>query len=278
MSDNTNAQDIIDNAIRGTKPDELTEGGLYSVVIPAGGTHKLVDLDLDKYRDHPRRKAGVVKLHDADTFAKYVGKHGLPQTEIYADEENARIVAVINAHMGTTGDGIEDFAGWADHRALLQVKPTLSWEAWKKYNGRFISQVEFAEHIEDRAIDILKPTGAEMLEVAQSITAKIGVAFESSQQLSTGQRKFEFKETIGAKAGERGQLEIPSVIELGLVPFQGAPAYKVIARFRYRISEGRLTLAYALERPEDVLRNAFADVVSTISGDIDQPIFMGWPE
>lgn len=278
MSENTNAQDVIIAAMASAEPAPVEPGGLYSVIVPPGGHHQLLDLDLDKYLERPRRKQGTTQLHDADSFAQYVTKHELPQTEVYADETNCRVVAVINADMGNTGDGVEDYAGWGDHRAQFDVKPTKSWQAWVAHDNQYMSQTDFAEHIENRSVDIVKPTGADMLELAQSISGTVGVTFESSKQISSGQRQLVYKEEVSASAGQRGRLDIPSVIELALVPWQGAPAYKVTARFRFRINNGHLLLSYSLERPEDVLHAAFADVVSVIAGDIGRPVLMGWPK
>jgi uncharacterized protein YfdQ (DUF2303 family) len=271
------AQAVIDSATRAAAPTAVEPGKVYSVVVPEDGKHVLVDLDQDKYRDRPRRKAGTVKVHDADTLIAYIDKHGLPQTEVWADVSRASLVAIINAHLGTTGDGVEDYAGWSDHRAVLEVRHTPSWVAWLGLDKKWLTQTEFAEHIEDRAVDIVQPSGAEMLELAQSITATVGVAFESSKQLSSGERQLEYKETVTAKAGSRGRLDIPTSIELGLVPFEGAPKYKVTARFRFRINGGDLRLSYSLERPEDVVANAFTDIVTKVGAAIEQPLFSGVP-
>lgn len=271
----TDTQPIIDTAIAATGPARLTDD-LHTIIVPNGAN--LQTIDLRDHTDTPRRKKGTVKTADTRSFVAYIKKHELPQTEVWADLPGTRIIAVINAHMGTTGDGVEDYAGWADHRASLAVRKTDAWNAWTALDRKFMTQQDFAEHIEDRAIDIAKPTGADMLELAQSFQAKQGVEFESSKRLSSGEAQLVYKETIAAKAGQRGQLDIPSVIELGLTPFEGAPPYKVIARFRYRITNGQLLLAYALERPEDVLREAFLDVVSLAEDDLDRTIYRGTPE
>lgn len=274
----SDARAVVDVATRAAAPTQIDGGNLYSVVVPDDGNHVLVDLDLDKYREHPRRKTGTVKLHDAVSFVEYLSKHGLTQSEVWADVSRQSLVAVINAHMGTTGDGVEDYAGWSDHRAVLEIRHTDAWRAWVSQDRKWMSQTEFAEHIEDRVIDIQKPSGGEMLEVAQSISAKGGVEFESSKRLSSGQSELVFKETITAKAGQKGTLEIPNVIDLALVPFEGAPAYKVTARFRYRINGGDLKLCYALDRPEDVIANAFGDIVQAVEEQIKpKPLYRGAP-
>lgn len=268
MTETTNAQAIIDTATRAATPVAITEDSIYSVIVPSGGEYRTVDLD--RYRPTPRRKSGTVKLHDAAGFIAYLEKHGLGSSEVWADVSRASLVAVVNAHGS-------DHAGWSDHRAVLEIRQTQAWQAWMRLNGHWLDQTSFAEHIEDRAIDIVKPSGADMLEVAQSISATTGGTFESSKQLSSGERQLEFKETIAAKAGQRGRLDVPTVIELALVPFEGAPAYKVIARFRFRINGGDLLLSYSLERPEDVVANAFTDIVTAVETKISQPIYRGAP-
>lgn len=275
MTSTDNAKTIVDTAYAAAEPAKV-DINLRTVVVPDGA--HLERIDLRDHQDVPRRKRGTVKVDDADSFNAYVKKHELGQTEVWADLVNTRVVAVINAHMGTTDDGVEDYAGWGDHRAVLAVRKTDSWNAWTNLDRQFINQRDFAEHIEDRAAEIAKPTGAEMLELAQSFQAKQGVEFESSKRLSSGESQLVYKETIAAKAGQRGQLDIPAQIELALQPFDGAPAYKVTARFRYRITGGQLLLSYALDRPDDVLRNAFLDVVTLVEDDLERKVFRGTPE
>lgn len=276
MPENTEAQTIIDHAYAAATPDRITDD-LLTVVVPNGAHLEKIDL-----RDHgavPRRKTGTVKVDDADSFVGYVRKHELPQTEVWADLVNSRLIAVINAHTESVTDEAEEGdAGHRDHRAVLAVRKTDSWNAWIASDKKLMTQQQFAEHIEDWAIDVAKPTSAEVLELAQHFQASMGGEFESSKRLSNGEAQLVYKETISAKAGQRGQLDIPAFIELGLQPFDGAPKYKVTARFRYRLDHGRLLMSYALERPDDILRNAFLDVVTLVEADLDRKVYRGTPE
>lgn len=275
----TDAAAIIEAATRAADPKPLDDGGrLWSIVTPGGDQHVIdVEHHLENYRLNPRRKAGTFLVHDTDSFVNYLAKHTQPETEVWADVLRSRVVGVINAHEGTNapvgGDG--PLAGWGDHEVVFAVQHTDAWKAWTAYDGKLLSQAEFAEHIEARSIDIVKPTAADMLELAETFQANIGVNFESSQLLSTGERQFQFRETVDAKAGRKGQLSIPKQITLGLVPFEGAEAYKVTARFRYRITDGVLRLGYVLERPQDVVREAFGQVVEAISQQVEAPVFRG---
>jgi len=49
----------------------------------------------------------------------------------------------------------------------------------------------------------------------------------------------------------------------------------VTARLRFDISSGSLSLTYLLDRPEETLRTAFADVLTTIQEGVQAPVFNG---
>lgn len=286
MNDIENTQAVIDTATRAAEPTVLdrTER-FHSVVVPAGGTLEVIDLEkqLDRYRERPRRKQGTFRVHDAESFVSYLGKHGLPESEVWADVTTSNLIAVVNAHAteaildepGADAVDADQGAGWADHRVEYAVRPTQAWTTWLSSDGKLLDQNSFAELIEDRAVDIVAPAAADMLELAQTFQATIGVSFESSKLLSSGQRQLEYKETVDSRAGHRGRLEIPKEFTLGLVPFEGADPYKVTARFRYRITDGQLRIGYRLERPQDVMREAFLGVVDKVSEAVSQPVYRG---
>lgn len=252
---------------------------VYVVPSEGGGVEVL---DIEKYADRPRRKRGTVVVRDAGSFARYVTKHEVAgETEIYADASAAALIAVLNAHQGVAPVSKTErdagAAGWGDHRARLELVKTPAWAAWEKLNGQLMSQQAFAEHLEQRLVDVVKPSGADMLELAQTFQATKNAAFDSSQRLSTGEVQIAYKENIDAKAGKSGRLSIPETFELGLVPFEGAKAYKVTARFRYRLHDANLAVGFVLERPEDILRAAFDDVITAVQSATEAPILNGRP-
>lgn len=261
---------IIDLATAASHPVELEDGAVYAVAVPAGAQVQVVDRDLDAYRDHPRQTKGQFRFRTADSLAAYLAKHELPQTELWADLDTSRVTAVIDAHQGAHAP-----AGFGYHRAILQLVHTPAWTAWAGINGRLLGQVEFSEFIEQRTIDFVDPAGADVLELAQSFQAARSGRFESSQRLNSGETNLVWKEDVQATAGKSGSIAIPDVLELALVPYEGGAAYKVRARLRYRISGGSLQLGVVLERPEDVLRDAFDTVVADLDGFTGAPIFAG---
>ncbi|NYD39944.1 DUF2303 family protein [Nocardioides panaciterrulae] len=276
-TDNSNAQAVIDAATRATQPAELV-GRFFTVVSP-DGTVRLIDLEAERekaeYAHKPRRKTGEYRVHDAESFVAYLAKHADADTEVWADAVAAKITGVLDAN--TTVDGPRH----EEHRVIYGVLLTEAWKTWAKYDGHLPDQQVFAELIEERATDVVTPSGADMLEIAQTFKATIGVNVESSKRLSDGQRQFEYRETVDAKAGKAGRMEIPETFVLGLRPFEGADAFKVTARLRYRLADGALRIGYKLDRPEDVLREAFLSVVQKVETGITElelinsPVFLG---
>jgi uncharacterized protein YfdQ (DUF2303 family) len=258
MAEETEAQVIADTATAAATPHELDTEVIHSVVVPNGA--KVEILDLEKHRKSPFDKRGAVTLFQGESLTAYVNRHKDDQTQIYADVEAASIVAVLNDH-----GPVATVPGWADHRATLKLRTTPEWERWIRNDGNLLNQVAFAELIEVGYLDIVEPPAADMLELAQTFQARSKAEFRSATVLQSGQRQLRYEETIDAKAGTTGQIEIPPFFTLGIAPFEGTDPYRIKALLRYRLSEGHLSIGYILERPQDVLRSAFADIVGEVA-------------
>ncbi|MFD3646343.1 DUF2303 family protein [Streptomyces cyaneofuscatus] len=259
-------QAVIDVAMRAAQPHQLEPGNFYTLVTPGGGVQK-VDLTGPEHTGIPARKSGTTLVRDVDSFLVYFDKHGDESSEVYADVESRTITAVLDAHTA-------DDARWGGHRLELRLRPTSAWRAWTSMDGQLVPQGQFAEFIEDNLVDLVEPDSATMLELAESFEATTSAEFQSSQRLDSGQRRFSFVEDVQAKAGHKGEITIPATLTLALRPFEGCEAYRVTARFRYRLDrqKGALTLGFKIERPEDILAAAFEDIRTLVDDGIPEEI------
>jgi uncharacterized protein YfdQ (DUF2303 family) len=251
-TDADNAAQIISQlASYNVAPDHLRPGEVYAYMTPAGP--QLVDLlTSEKYLDRPRRKRGMVVVQDVASFACYYQKHSDQDSEIFADRESLLIVAVLDAHEPGA-------ARWQGHLLQLRLAVTPEWAAWTGSDRTMMPQSTFAEFIEDHIADVAPDgpcTGAELLEMAQQFQAHSKVEFKAGHRLASGQTQFVYTETIDAKAGERGTIEIPTAFELGIPVFDDLEPYRVKARFRFRLADGQLRLGYHLDDPERKVRDA----------------------
>lgn len=268
MTNTDNAQVIVDTALRSAEHHELEPGKFYVFNTPTG----IADVDLTgpEHTGIPPRKQGTTTVRDFASFVAYWEKHSDDDSEVYADSERLTITAVLDAHTADT-------SRWAGHRLHLALRQTDTWKQWLNQDNQLMDQETFAEFLEDHVPELLEPAGADMLEIAQSFQAASKVDFQSASRLSSGQRQFQYVETTTTKAGQKGQLTVPEVFTIGLVPFEGSEGYKLTARLRYRIGERGLRLGYKLDRPDEVRRTAFADVVKAIGEQIEQPVMNGSP-
>lgn len=268
---------VVERLTREAVEPHQVEPGLYLAPDTETGSRVFDVRDqIERTKDHPRRKTGAVTLAQHDSFTDYLAKHARDETELWADIDHDRVVAVINAHRGNPG-GVEGRAGWGDHRATLQLVTTQDWRDWTDKSGVLMSQVDFAEFVEQHLPNFVRPAAADMLELAQTIKGHTKVSFESSKRVKSGETAIEWREETTAAAGKKGALEIPDTIDLGIQVYEAGAPYRLTARFRYRIGGGQLALGYVLERAGDVKRDAFGQVVQQVATDSAREVWHGTP-
>lgn len=254
MAEITDAEAIIEStkelALAASIPEAIDEDApfVYGITVPKGMQHQLIDLE--RYAPHPRRKKAQPTFESTESFAEYVLEHETSGTTLYADPAATKVVAILDDHAKIA-------AGHRDHAAMLQLVSTPGCDRWIKAHAQYLHQMVFAQLIEDGLTEIARPTGADLLEVAQSITATKNASFRSDRRLQTGRVQFAWHEELDASAGHSGDLTIPETVTLVFEPFYGAEKIQIDARFRYRLSDGKLTMGFWLIRHEEALRDAF---------------------
>lgn len=268
MTDTTtsDAQAIIELALKRTPAEELSTGAVY-LVTDADGERRVVDTDA--WALAPRWTSRAVTFRDVDSFAAYLLKHyDRDALEVWANVEGRILTAVLDAPQGPTEPRR------CAHIARLALEHTPEWFAWAGASGKLMGQAEFAEFIEDRGADIRTPAPATMLELAQTFQAKTRVNFESATFLADGRRALEYREDVEARAGAKGQIEIPATFELGLRVFTRGEPYRIFARLRYRMSNGALSIGFKLTAPDDVVRSAVDDVVDALTPQLPDDVYV----
>jgi uncharacterized protein YfdQ (DUF2303 family) len=282
-SESTHIQDAIDAGIEIAEPAPLGNGErFFTQLVPEGASVKVHDLDQlrEQLSEHPHRKLGIVHVQDAESFILYVAKHQLEATEVWADGARRGLVGVINAHSESDDLIDEGTAGHGDHRIQLELVHSDEWKTWTGADKKWMNQVEFAQFLEDNAIDVVDYPGADaatMLEVAEHFYATQTADFKRSERLDSGAIQLRYEETQQAKAGQAGDLEIPKQFVIGISPYVGGDPVEVTARFRYRIREGHLTMSYALLNSNTIERQAFLDIVQVVRDSVTPPVFLGRP-
>ena len=243
---------------------------LFAIVRTADGEYKLESLECFRLKA-PRNIDRALAVHDASSLMDYATTFKNEHTRMYADVQKFRVVAVLDDHGPAA-------PAWCDHKATLACRFDPDWEKWRDNDRKQMSQTEFAEFIEDQIEQIVSPddsgmpTGAQMLKVATSLEATTDVKFKSGIRLASGQRQISYLETVDGSAGEDGKLDIPEEFSISVAPFEGAKAYTVPARLRYRIQGGQLVMFYALRGRERFERQVFGEILEQIREGTKLPV------
>lgn len=156
---------------------------------------------------------------------------------------------------------------WRTHRANYICLLTPEWLRWTNHAKDIFEQVQFAEFLEENQLQVVMPPGAELLEMVQNLEGKQSAEFKSFKRLSNGKAVLEYREEIslkGTTSFDDGKIEVPTMLTLGIAPFQGGPCYKVQARLKYRVNAGHINFSYDLVDPHVVIRDAVSEMIKTI--------------
>lgn len=296
MPEEAESRVLKESILEAVTPISLGSEDYFTLVTPAGAERDYVDLE--RFRATPRRTTGKVILNTKQSFTHFVNEHKVaPSTHLYVDAETFNLVAVFNDDNGEVpaprSSEDEDQAsskpaapGWGDNRATLPMQKTPEWKLWTSHDRKLMDQEEFAELVEEGQREIIEPSAAQMLELAQTFHVTTNASFTSANILRSGERTLSYAENQNAQAGSSGEITIPREFVLSIIPFEtellsAAPddnqPYAIHCRFRHRLSGNKLSLGYVMDRPEQILRTAFVDTVNWIASDTGLRPLYGLP-
>ena len=233
--------------------------------------------DNEKLLPQPRRKTGTIALHDSKSFIAYLQRHKVADlTTIYALADYIGSIiefhAIIDDH-NAPSDGQQ----WRQFRANYIPEFSVEWQMWTKNNGKKFSQSEFGYFLEDHLEDIAQaegmPTGAQLLEMALNFEAKQDLRFKSAVRLQSGGVQMNFVQDDDDQT--LSKMQMFDRLAVGIPVFWGGSAYRVDARFRYRVKEGTLVFWYELIRPERIMEAATGELIGHIKEATELPFYFG---
>jgi len=239
---------------------------------PGTGTYTVVPkgyeiVSLDEYMVRPRRIAQDVRLQDTESFVEYVKHFKTRASRVFFNATDEEFHAVIDYHEAET-------PAWCDHVARYQPQRSVEFATWLSANRRQMTQVDFARFVEENLPDIVEPNSADLLNVALTFEAKKSVEFSSGVRLQNGQIQFQYDEVVRGTA-QKGTIEIPEKFVLGIPIHLNGPAYRIDARFRWRLQEGKVTFWYEMVRPQKYIEHALKEIRSAVAEGTGVPVLSG---
>lgn len=221
----------------------------------------------------PRRKTGTVRFEAPGDFAQYVEDHLDEGTTLWLapSTNQLRLVAVLDDHRSG------DLAGWAQHRAELQLRTSTAWQRILDVAGKPMSQRDFAELLDDLQDVIVDPQGSAMLDLVDSLegtaTQKVIANNVTGHSMSV---TLEAGQSVKSRAG----LEIPTKVTVQLQPYRHLEyAVKFQLRVRIIVADGQLVFSLSIVKLEDLIEQAQDQLAQAVTAAISdmRPVWRGTP-
>ncbi len=230
----------------------------------------------DERATTPRRREGQSSHHELDSFCAYVNRFKCEHSVVWADLERAKVLAILNYHP----KGPEpDSTGWGDHRAQYLCPLSPQWVKRSGINGKPMTQVDFAEFIDENLHDLGGGKGTEypepmkILEMARQLAVYTKGTHKRTIHPTTGDH-----ELVCSQETTSNSTPIPRAFELRIPVFQGGELWSVEVRIQLRIREGQAVFTLNLHRVVELEREAFGEVCTKVAEAVDLPLFAGTPE
>ncbi len=254
--ENLTEAEAIAAIIRGgepTAPINFDErGSSQVVVVPPGYTVE----SLEAFQVRPNRVKGSVGVSRITSLIAYSNRFIWPVGMLaHADLTRRSLRVIYNASHGSDiFDETQMVQGWGDHIATFNavLDPTFAcWVELSKDKG--IGQIALSKFLEERVREVVKPTGAEIMDLVLNFEASKSSTFKSSTRLQNGDRQFLWaEETRGT-----GAITVPEEISIYTPVLDGGPLQLTPIKLRYRIEEGRLVFKLEILDLEQIIRSAF---------------------
>lgn len=280
MLQDNDLNNIAETLAREMKAPVSLERELYAlseVLLPPGWSHKTIDYE-DKLAA-PLRKRATPVFTDVDSFINYCSLHGdALRSTVFCSADYIKGTASFQAILDDHGPS-EDAPRWREHRASYQPVFSREWTTWIAKNADPMTQVNFATFIEDNMKDIVSAegtaTGAQMLEMALNFEARQDMRFKSSTRLQSGAVEMVFVQSDDDQTVTKMQMFERFCI--GIPVYWGGDAYRIDARLRYRVRDGKLTFWYELIRADKTMEAATNTVIEKIRSKTGLMFYFGRP-
>jgi len=170
---------------------------------------------------------------------------------IFARREKLTFSAFLSYHR-------PDTPSWLSHTATVAYQHSHQFQKWQKCNGQKMGQDDFATFLDENSLDIINPTGAEVVTFASHLEVTRTERFKSARNLANGEVAFTF---TNESSGD-SQVKFPTEMTLSIPIWIGGDRIALKAKLFYRVIEGELTFWYKIMNLEDTIDHLFEEDVT----------------
>lgn len=251
------------------RSEEIIAGSEDTVVAPIA-VHSTVyknDERLDfrtheKFLEEPARRRGITRVRSVESLVKLENRYVQDQSITFTDLEKRTITTVI------------DFDCWKVDRISYSTDYHPDFKEWLRLNDQWMSQLQFAEMLQDLRHTIVEPRAADVMQIARTFTATRTANFESGVRTQNGDVQFSYVEET--RANSASLVEIPETIILNLPIYRDSTnPVQVHLDFRYNAAKDGLKLGFRIMNVDHLLEGAWDALVEQASEGLKSMIVEG---
>lgn len=247
--------EAIRDILMGAIAETALETGNYAA-LPEGYSVE----SLEQFQSRPNRAKADHVFRDTASLVAYSDRFSGPASLAYSDPVKHRISVVFDDH--------SEAPGFREHRANFQGEFGQEYAAWRAMGGKWVGQVDAGLFLEDRAIDVVEPDAASIMEMVMTFDALKKVTFKQSTRLSDGRRQYTYSEENEA----RGSVTLPETITLLVPVFFGQEPERIKVRLRHRITDERLVFQFLIADRDAVEFQAFFRCEDAFATGLKKPV------
>lgn len=274
---------------------EFGQNGLS--VVPASS--------FDQYRKFPLARTGTARLTQLASFIELVNRFkDEALTAIFAKDDLTApaLTAIFDYHPANEDADLYPAAQNLRHRAHYAFPLSVEWQAWFGKNAKPMSMAEFASFLETHIVDVSEDAVTAWSEQAQAFAkanrATTAEAIATPTRLVDLSLKFRIYETAESceavnltsgetqltfvsehKQADGKPVDFPKLFSIVIPIFARSPIYyRIIARLRYRLANGKPLFWFELWRPDLTFEQAFNEALEEVKEETGLPVFAGSPE
>lgn len=289
---------------------DTSEGGPifpFAVLPREKRIHSLKEI-IDEWRIRPERRRGTAKLQTLDALIAHANRFKDDGSALFGTITNGvpALTSVLDYH--PAGGAADAPPRFGEHRGQYDFPLSDEWRAWMGAADAALSQVEFAEFLEDRITDVTEPpawalkdakakpqtpedielagllfqiggrlAGSQrLMEMARSLKIHENSVVKNASNLATGEVSLQFETTHTDADGK--PLTIPNIFLITIPIFAHGAGYRLVVRLRYRKPGGKIVWLLAPLRPDVSLRHAAEEAFAKAAADTGLPLYRGSPE
>lgn len=274
MSDKT--LELPDHTIQLVPTETINgDGPVYLATVNGenGLENQIIDVRDRAPQAFPPRAPERRTVTDTASFLSEVTRRPLldGRSTVWGNRDKGQVSVIYN-ELGS--DATADYTRRNDVLALQFVADPDWATLFNAADGRFHTQLEFGDLIEQAGHLITSHPAAEIVEIADSVRASSKGAFESTIKRATGSVNLTYSEEVKASAGTATrQLEVPREITLAARPFEDYPLIEIRCWLRLNISQGQLGLGLFPQPYLHLVRDAWTQKTGELAEALGVPVY-----